>query len=161
METACRLNRFMMHYLTRLVQDVPDERLAEQPTPGVNNPAWLLGHLAVVPDYGLPLIGGGKLCPDDWHRTFAPGTTPQSERTLYPSKADLLAAIERGYQALCEHSLQATPEQLAAPQPVAFLQTWMPTVNDILMHLLTTHFATHLGQLSAWRRQAGFTSVSL
>jgi hypothetical protein len=37
----------------------------------------------------------------------------------------------------------------------------MTTVGHLVGHLLTTHFATHLGQLSAWRRLAGFAPVAL
>jgi len=35
----------------------------------------------------------------------------------------------------------------------------LPTRGDLLAHILTTHEATHLGQLSAWRRQLGFPPV--
>lgn len=161
MDKFCQLNRFEVHYLTGLVADVPDDRLAEVATPGGTHPAWLLGHLAIAADYGLPLLGGQYLCPDAWHKTFAPGSQPRADRGLYPGKADLVAANERGYDALRQLAAAATSAQLAADQPVGFLKPWMLTVEDLVAHLLTTHLATHVGQLSAWRRQAGFAPISL
>jgi hypothetical protein len=32
---------------------------------------------------------------------------------------------------------------------------WVKTMGDIVTHLLTTHFAFHIGQISAWRRLEG------
>src|SRR3954465_416435 len=31
-----------------LVADLPDADLARQPAPGMNHPAWILGHLAIL-----------------------------------------------------------------------------------------------------------------
>ena len=50
---------------------------------------------------------------------------------------------------------------MAAPNrlPIRFLLRHLPTVGDLLAHLLTTHSAYHLGQLSTWRRAAGLPEV--
>jgi hypothetical protein len=40
-----------------------------------------------------------------------------------------------------------------------FLKGPLPTVGDLLAHLMTTHEAAHLGQLSAWRRLLGLPGV--
>src|SRR5688500_6942528 len=48
LETEVTVNRFLVGYCKMLVGDLDDERLAEQPLPGVNHPAWILGHLTVV-----------------------------------------------------------------------------------------------------------------
>jgi hypothetical protein len=36
-----------------------------------------------------------------------------------------------------------------------FKDSPVQTQGDILSHLMTTHFATHVGQLSVWRRAHG------
>lgn len=161
MEDLVRLNRFMQHYIDRLTADLPDGRMTEQPANGGNHAAWLLGHLAIAADYGLPLLGGAYLCSPDWHRTFAPGSKPQSDRSLYPGKEALVTAVAGGHAELARLAHAATAEQLDRPQPVEFLKPWVMTVRDLVGHLLTTHLATHIGQFSAWRRQIGLAPISL
>ena len=45
LDSELKINRFLVEYVRKLVGDVPDERMAEQPLPGVNHPAWILGYL--------------------------------------------------------------------------------------------------------------------
>ena len=56
-ETELALNAFGSAYLAKLVAATPDERLAEQPAPGMNHMAWTLGHLAVAYDYVAKCLG--------------------------------------------------------------------------------------------------------
>ncbi len=46
LDSELNVNRFLVTYCRMLVGDIADERLAEQPLPDVNHPAWILGHLA-------------------------------------------------------------------------------------------------------------------
>jgi hypothetical protein len=50
LDSELKVNQFLMHYCRRLVADVADERMAEQPLLGVNHPASILGHLAFSAD---------------------------------------------------------------------------------------------------------------
>ena len=50
LESALRVNQFLVSYCRMLVGDIADERFTEQPLPGVNHPAWILGHLAFSAD---------------------------------------------------------------------------------------------------------------
>jgi hypothetical protein len=50
------------------------------------------------------------------------------------------------------------PEALARPAPER-MRSRFPTVANVLLGLMTSHFASHLGQLSAWRRAVGLPSV--
>jgi uncharacterized damage-inducible protein DinB len=155
------LYAFNLTYCKLLVADVPDEQFAEQPAEGFNHPAWVLGHLAAVSDFGLQILGRKFALPAEWHQLFDPGTVPSPERALYPPKAELLAAYEAGHHRLAEAvAAGADPDRLARPNPVRQLRPVLPTLGDFLAHLLTTHEATHIGQLSAWRRQLGLASVA-
>lgn len=155
------LYAFLLGYARKLVADVDDARFADQPAPGLNHPAWIVGHLAVAADYALQLLGRPTLCPRDWQVRFGPGSTPRPDRAVYPSKADLLAALERGHAAVGEAAAGAAPEGLdrAHEVPIAFLKESIPTAGGLIAHLLTTHEAAHLGQLSAWRRLVGLPGV--
>lgn len=160
LQRECRLYATVLGYGKLLTGDLVDEQMAHQPAPGMNHPAWILGHLAVCTDYAARLLGERQLaCPKEWHRLCGPGSILQADRTVYPGKAELLDALVRGHERVTEAARRATAELLEAPQPGPFLQRELPTIGDIVGHLMTTHPSMHLGQLSAWRRMLGLPSV--
>ena len=87
-------------YARQLTADIPDEEFAEEPVPGLNHPAWILGHLTVTADFGLHLLGEKPVAPDGWAALFAPGTVPDPQRATYPTKGEFLSAYEAGHAAL-------------------------------------------------------------
>ncbi len=155
------LYRFLHGYGRSLSADLDDDRLSEQPLPGVNHPAWLLGHLAICCDYALQLLDRQPLCPPEWQEVFGPGTVPLPEREAYPARAELIESLERGHQHVLRRIVDARPDNMARPHglQIEFLAQPLPTVGDLLAHLITTHEAVHLGQLSAWRRMMGLPGV--
>src|SRR5262249_52036022 len=93
-----------------------------------------------------------------WLTMFGPASDPDALPADAPGKGHLLSAFESG----CEAVAQATkdpppPEVLGRPHgiDVGDLKTTIPTVGDLVAHLMTTHQAFHLGQLSACRRMLG------
>ncbi len=158
-ETEFRINRFLLQYCQMLSADIPEERFAEQPLPGVNHPAWILGHLAISSDFAVAILGGEKVLPEHWYKLFGPGSTLTAVRADYPTRAELLLAIEAGYQHAREQAASATPEILAKPNPNRRLRGELPTVHDAYAFLLTAHFSLHLGQFSTWRRMIGLAPM--
>ncbi len=160
-ERESTLSAFSVAYCQRLSADIDESRLVEIPAEGLKPPVWILGHLAIVGDMGRSLFGGSKICPEAWHTQFAPGSDSSSLPDPVPSKADLVSAIDAGYRDLQKLVQAADPQTLAAPNPLPmpFLQQHLPTVGDLVAHVLTTHMAYHLGQLSTWRRVAGLPEV--
>ena len=158
-ERESRLCAFAKGYCRLLVEDIPDDKITTIPYPGMNHPAWILGHLAVVSDLGLRLLGQAAMCPKDWSRLFGTGSVPTTHLADYPTREDLLQAVDKGYTALAEAAQSADPARIDAPHPVAFFRDSLPTIGDLLGHLLTVHLASHLGQLSAWRRTQGLPGV--
>lgn len=159
LERECRLYALTLSYCRLLVKDIDDAKFCDQPAPGVNHPAWILGHLAVVTDYAARLLGDSMVCPKAWHKKFGPGSSLSTERSGYPSKAELMGALETGHERVTKCASQTTEERLAQPQSGPFFKTELPTVGDLLGHLMTTHPCMHLGQLSTWRRCMGLGSV--
>ena len=158
---AHELKLFAFHrdFAHLLADPVPADRFAEQPAAGVNHPAWILGHLAVSADFGLRFSGATTVCPPGWQPLFAPGSLPQADPGVYPGKNELLAAYDTVHEKLTAAVPHADPAALSGPQPLGFLRPHIDTVGDLLSHILSTHEAFHLGQLSTWRRVLGFPSA--
>jgi hypothetical protein len=155
LDNAIQVNLFLMQHCQTLVKDIADERLAEQPHAGVNHPAWILGHLAWAADGALAMLGAQKLLPDEWNTLFASGSKPSASRGTYPSKGELLQAVEEGYRQSRLKATAASPEQLSRPTTHPRAKEMLPTFQEMVTFLLTGHVGVHLGQLSAWRRMLG------
>ena len=165
-DTHRTLYRMLLGYTERLTADLTDDQLDQRPAGNVTPPVWLLGHMAIAAPYALNLLGRGDrgdYVPPSWAENFGPGTVPLDYADGFepPAKAELLAAIREGHArveaALDEADLDSL--NLHEPNPVEFLRGPFPTKRDFLAHLLSTHDAIHLGQLSAWRRAAGLPAV--
>jgi uncharacterized damage-inducible protein DinB len=160
-ERERRLYADQYGYARQLVADVSDEEFAEQPVPGLNHPAWTLGHLVIAADYGLAVLGQKPVAPEGWGALFNPGTVPDPNRATYPTKGELLNAYEAAHAAFATAAAALDEARAAAPNPVAGFRHRFPTLGDLVSYLLTTHEATHTGQLSAWRRTMGKQGVTL
>ena len=151
------LYQFQLAYYRRLVEGIDDDRLREIPASGLKPPAWLLTHLAIANDYALDLLGKPRVCPEEWHRDYGPGSALPASGVAVASREMLIKSYEEGHRDVIEALPSATPEAMAAPNPLGLplLKDCLHDVGDLLAHLLTTHSAYHLGQLSTWRRAAG------
>ena len=146
----------MLGYLKTLMAEIPEDDLTKPVAGAVNSPAYVLGHLAISNDFALEILGQPKVCPAAWHEAFGPGSSPAKMKIAYPSKQELLTAIETGNARVCEAVKSASPEALAHPQTFSFFQnTPIETLGDVVALLMTTHFALHIGQISLMRRQLG------
>ena len=152
---------FQLSYIEALVADIPQGRMAEQPAPGMNHPAWLLGHLAWAADFVPALLGGAPGLEAEWAARFGARSRPTADASVYPDKAALLDALRRAHARASEALPRVTPEILSAQFLDPAFRAVMPTVGDGLFHILTTHEATHSGQLSAWRRAAGLPPTTM
>jgi hypothetical protein len=155
---AFKLN---LWYSQKLVADVPDDHMCAQPVAGrvMNHPAFLLGHLAwAAGDVAADKIGLPPMCPAGWKDLFGMGATPLADRSRYPSKAVLLKTLEDAFARLGDAAPKASAELLAQPAPER-VRDRFPTIGALMVGLMTSHHASHNGQLSAWRRAMGFPPV--
>jgi len=154
---AARILNFHTSYARRLVDDVPDHVLAERPAPGMNHAAFLLGHLAFAADQSLALLGRPCRMGDDAsRRRFGWRVELSLKREDYPAKTVLLANLADAHDRLARACLEAPADLLAGPHPLDDWAETLPTRRDVLVYTMTGHAATHLGQLSAWRRAMGY-----
>lgn len=148
---VARVFAFGNSYLQKLVGDIPDEDMASQAEGVVNHPAWTLGHLAFANDFAAQMMGAESCVPESWAELFAPGTNPTPVRDDYPTKQELIEAVERVAAATTSALESVTNQRLDAETPSEMLRDVFPTVRDAVTFMLTSHVAAHLGQLAAWR----------
>lgn len=148
---------FNLSYCEALLKDIPESEMRAQPSPGINPPAWLMGHLAICTDFTLELMGGMKQLPEKWHKEFGPQSLPLSKEFPYPTKDELWHAYSAGHADVTALSTEVPTDLLEHPNPLPFefLKMLLPTTGDLIAHLMSTHEASHLGHLSNWRRQMG------
>ena len=142
-----------------LVDDVPDDQMSRQPAGIVNHPAWTLGHFVYASNFAAVLLGLESTAPRAWTKLFGKGTTPLEDRSKYPTKDELIAALDRQHARVAEALANADPALFGQPMPNDEFREIMPTIGDGLGYLLVAHEANHLGQLSAWRRAMGMPPV--
>jgi hypothetical protein len=145
--------------LRNIVADLDENQMVAQVGGVVNHPAWTLGHLA-----GSFQLMGGELglalwLPEDWAAMFGTGTTPVSDPRVYPGKAGLLHALDDGQRRLVEALADMNAAELARPLPDERFRRWVPTIGHAVLHILASHTAMHVGQLTVWRRAMGLPVV--
>lgn len=154
-ERECMLNEFLIEGFRATVRDIPAERLYERAPGNGHPPVWVPGHLAICSELGQKLCGGAW-AHQEWLRTFGPGSSDEIEDTGQFTKPQLTQIITEGYPVFAELTCKADESALAGPHGISLLEGLrVQTVGDVVAHLLTSHFAFHLAQLSGWRRAAG------
>jgi hypothetical protein len=139
----------------RLVNAVPDDQMCAQPHGLVNHPTWSLGHL-VMSAHGVgQLIGIEPGAPEGWDEPFKTGGTPSGDRAGYPSKAELIAELEKIHDTWKAALPGVDATALDAEPPNEQTRAHFPTVGAMVAFIMTSHEMDHLGQIAAWRRAAG------
>ena len=152
---------FNCGYLRKQMQDIPADRIDDVPADGLKAPRWLLGHLAEGHQYLVNYLGLDDSMPEIWVQAFAPGTPSSApygldDASQLPSADELLDYISRTQQPISEAAAKTPLESLSDPHGIELLDgTGFHTQADLVAHLLSSHYAFHLGQLSLWRRAAG------
>lgn len=158
-DNEIRINAFLLGYCRMLVRDISEAQMTDQPLPGVNHPAWILGHLAFSADRARALLGLQTALPAEWVPLFSPGSKASRSRGDYPPKEELLRLLEQGFQDVRQKAPTATPEQLSQPITNPRMREAFPTAREMIAFWLTGHLGIHLGQLSAWRRMIGLPAM--
>ena len=145
-------------YAQKLVADLVDEQMIIQPQPKMNHPAWILSHLNAYHPVLIGLVRGQT--PDDpiLHR-FGMKSHPEQDASLYGTKEQLIATFKQGHGELDELMQSVDVAVFEKRMPLERWQTRFPKVGSVLGYVMIAHEATHLGQLSVWRRVQGLPSV--
>jgi hypothetical protein len=147
---------------SRLVADLSEEQMIAQPAPKMNHAAWIIGHVAsvsaiVAPEFVLGLER--TPFPAELVDRVSHSSSPQQDRSLYPSKAALMQLLTDSHARMAEVLPTISEAQLAGLPKIERFHKRFPTVGMALTHMLISHEEMHLGQLSAWRRAQGLPAV--
>jgi hypothetical protein len=144
----------------RLLANIPDDRMTEQPHGLLNHPAWSLGHL-ILAHPAIASLARGEAVADPGltpeAKLFANGTKPQADPALYPSRAELAERFAQGH-ALVEEAVAAMDPAILEREPG--LERWKKSFGKtgvVLVHMMIWHEAHHLAEVAAWKKVLGIT----
>ena len=135
--------------------ELDDEVAMRKPTPTINCPNWMLGHL-VIGRYHLAGLAGADAALSPWAELYARGSVFSPDKNYRK-----LSEIRQGWievSELINKSLpQLTEEYLAKKCPVDF-----PVEDKTMLGglaFLTLHENYHVGQLGLIRKELGLSSL--
>jgi hypothetical protein len=151
-----------LRYGRMLAEDIPAEQFTRLPRPGMNHPAFLLGHITLVTSRALAAVGREDLAdiPDGCTALFSAGRQCLENDEGYPSKDDIVAFYAKRHEDAIA-ALRDTPDEVYRQDNPADRESRarFPTVGSLVNFIVNCHHMAHLGQLSAWRRAMGLPSV--
>jgi hypothetical protein len=153
--TVMHSYQFSVGYLKSLLGGIDNNKRAQQFYPGMNHPAWIVGHMVTTMEFAAKMAGASYKSPEGWNELFGMGSKPVDDAAKYPDLATLLAEWDKGIEAVGPTLESLSDEALAAEMPEEGFRQMMPTLGDGLTFILNGHIVMHAGQLSAWRRANG------
>lgn len=158
LEQEVKVYQFLLGYGEMLLADITEDDAYKLICDGGVSPAWIIGHLGFVANRILVMCGGeSKIDIEAWKPLFGGGNQPtgEADRGSYPAWDELKETWRQGHADVAAIAPTVPADKLAEPNPNERLRTTLPTIEDFLGFVLTSHDAIHLGQLSTWRRVQG------
>ncbi len=155
LELERKLYGMMSGMLISMVDGIPKDQF-QQRTGNGNPPSWILGHLAIVNEFGVATVGGKPELLEEYLGIFGPGSPPTG---THPSKEELLEMFTTSKSRFLNTLDSTTDDVLNAERDSQILKEQLPKTVDMIGHILTSHISLHVGQLSAWRRERGMDSI--
>ncbi len=155
---AFKLN---LWYSQKLVADVAEDQMCAQPVAGrvMNHPAFLLGHLALVAgNFGTSLVVLPPVCPESWKELFNHGREAAGRPFALSVEGGAAPGAGGRPRPPGRWGGEGRAAVLAQPAPEKIRERFA-TIGALLAGLMTSHEASHNGQLSAWRRAMGLPPV--
>lgn len=152
-------------YAERLLKDVTPEKFARFASIGgqtieSNHPAFVYGHLSLYGPRILTQLGQPAAeLPANFEAVFSRDAkcVDDPAGTIYPTMAEVTSVFFDGYKAAAA-ILRTTPDAaFQVPNPMeGRMSDLFPTLGSLQTFYCGGHLMMHLGQISAWRRMAGF-----
>ena len=155
MPPQTRLFRLMQGVLHEYLQPLSEESMRQLPAGGGSSINWIVGHLVLANEFGTALLGHPTKYLDAMSPIYGPGTTPTDDPDVLVPVAELQRRFDETGDAMLRQYADAEAATLQAPQESGLFTDQLPTVDDMMQHLMSTHLAVHVGQISQQRRERG------
>jgi len=150
--------RFGRNFLNMMLEKTPDELFHKPAFEGANNAAWVVGHVASTDNYFLKaLAGDAGALPESWDELFGMNSTPKTDAGDYPSRDELVAAMNERREKLEAWLGSLSDEELMRP-----IEGDLAQFASTLAQLgasLSFHDGFHAAQISATRRATGLPPI--
>ena len=150
---------YSLDFLSDQVADVADVDMVVIPAGSTNHPAWAIGHLTFVLQMIGGVIGNPMSLDESWTARFGPGSTPAQDASVYESKKVALRILTEARERIVDTVSRLKDEELDQRFPDPEYIDVFPTIRHALTQVLVGHTAFHVGQVSAWRRAMGLSSM--
>ena len=144
-------------WMEALLADLEEGDLVAAPTvKGGNHPLWVIGHLTVSEASIVSgmIKGEEPQLSAEWGSLFGMGSQPVSDASQYPTKTELLEALETVRAQTLDLLARLADADLDKPSATAPNQELFGTVGRCLATLLN-HQTFHVGQIADARRALG------
>lgn len=159
-EMKSMLNAYdMMRSMAHQMASSIDPTQFDVATDGANSVNWIVGHLALVADMGSNLLGHPQTTIEQWSSVYGPGSPGGVVGDRGMSRDAVMEYFAAAHDRLRGHADNPDQSLLDAANETPFMSDALPTMGDLLAHVLTTHLGMHTGQISQIRRQSGFDPV--
>ncbi|MGH7131796.1 MAG: DinB family protein [Phycisphaerales bacterium] len=163
--------KYTLRYAESLRKDIKPEWMARFASPGgqvikSNHPTFVYGHLSLYSSRIMGLIGkpeGITAKPEGWDALFKAGVECQDDPngTIYPSHEAVMKHFFEGFPVALAAAESTDDSVYMKPNPAeGRFKEMAPTVGAAVSFIMGAHHATHLGQLSAWRRMMGLPAAN-
>lgn len=143
--------RLQTNYFLELFGDLPRYNHCSQLYGFSNHPLWLTGHLANSYDLMNEILAKKTILPQTWRTLFGTGSRPMPINTMYPNEKELVKAFTDCRDDLLYSVSNLTIADFTRPNNVPRYKDDLPTLGDLLSHIMIGHTSYHTGQLVAYR----------
>ena len=131
-----------------LFNELSDDQLLQQVAPGRNRGIYLMGHLAVIHDRMLSLLGFESPMQPEWEAIFL--ETPDNPDTTLPALNELRKFWKAVNQKLAGHFQRLPPPEWFGKHNAVSEEDFKKEPHRNKLNVVinrTNHLATHYGQL--------------
>lgn len=132
----------------KLFNELSDDQLSHEASPGRNTGVYLLGHLAAVHDGMLPLLGIGEKLYPQLEEVFI--KNPDTSGLEKPATADLKNCWNKVNKKLADHFTRFTTDEWFQKHSAVSAEDFAREPHRNKLNLVlnrTTHLASHYGQM--------------
>jgi len=135
-------------YLNKLLDELTEEQLMQEISPGRNSGIYLLGHLVAVSDAMLPLLGFGNRLFPALEQAFL--TTPDKAGQEMPAIAELKENLAAVNAKLKEHFTATSSAQWLGKHNSVSAEDFAKEPHRNKLNIIisrTNYMANHIGQM--------------